>query len=215
MALQLQAELEGPFTGPLNPAFVDFSFADLGVSGLTLSELTARVALYLARAVVVMSEQDVKLQAIRYRTLPSDPFNLATFPVSDYAAAKADATFDTSIVAITAYGANLSPATSNVSSGRGDSVCVTTKAGSGGRKGIGRHFIPYLCRQAVGADGLMGAGQVTAVQVAYDEAYLGGGAGVLAAPAIPGVYSRLDSTLRVIVNRQVSRVPSRLRSRTK
>ena len=215
MALAVQVELASVNSGPLNPALMDFSFADLGVSGLTLPELCARVALYTARAITVMSEDGITMSAIRTRTLPSDPFVPVAFPQTEYAAGKADATFDTSIVAAIVYATtNITP-TAQISSGRGDSVCVTTKALTGGRKGIGRHFIPFLARESVSGAGLIGGAQATAVNDAYAECFLGTGTGVLADAAFPGVYSRLDSTLRQIELVATSIIPSRLKSRTK
>jgi CO dehydrogenase/acetyl-CoA synthase alpha subunit len=103
------------------------------------------------------------------------------------------------------------------SSGRGDSVCVNTVTGMGGRHGVGRHFLPFLTRDAIGFDGLIDVGYKSQVETNYGTCFLGQGAG--SPPAIgdaaPIVFSPTTNAEYDVQFPKIQRVPSRLRSRTK
>lgn len=210
----VKIEMQSTVTGPLNPAYMDFSFG----AGFTNGPAdNMRVVAYAAACLGIFADESCSISACFVKDAVSAPFLAVAFTVSDYDTARsAINTFVGSAVvkAMSAYGVSVGP-TSATPSGRGDSVCVNTKCATGGRNSRGRHFSPFANRDTVNNQGLLNPASCVPLEKAYACAMgLASGGGAL--PSItPGVYSRTTSTLYPIINAQVNRIPSRLRSRTK
>jgi len=212
--VQYKVELTSDISGALNPAFVDFATDGTGASA---QQVAAQVCLYLASTINQMGEANVKIQAVTARTLPGGSFVPVPDFETEFNATKGAFTAELDNVAInswTGYPYLIASDTVGGSSGRGDSLCVNTRAAAAGRSGRGRHFLPFLARQAVGSDGLINSALVTYVQRCYAFAFQG--AGTTPVDELnPVVFSPTHGTISPVNFVVVNNIPSRLRSRTK
>lgn len=210
-----RVKLVAPNTsGELNPAFTSFVLNDLD-NGFTVAEQAARILVYLQRSMSVMCEGSVFVQEIAVATTPLGDYVPVPFPTAEHAAVKAATTFFEDIGPMGFGYSSAITLSSQTSSGRGDSLCVREICAAGGRSGKGRHFLPFLAREAIGATGLVGPSQAAAVNIAYRECFMGDGGGILATAALPEVFSRKDAVAYFVAQIQVTQIPSRLRSRTR
>lgn len=211
---QYKVQLNSAVSGPLNPAYMDFT-----VRATSSDQQQAQVLCYAAACLGSMSEQDTTIGGMVERTtIGSGPWIPVPFPTALYASTRTEANTalgSALIKALTDYGqATLGP-TSATSSGRGDSVCVNTRASTGGRHGRGRHFIPFANRDTVLTDGLLNPLATVYVENAYRLLFKGVGAGATIVDLDPAVWSPTTTTNYGIDIVQVNQIPSRLRSRTK
>lgn len=211
MAQRVQVTLVQPNTsGPLNPALVGFTFTS---GSVVQSELVARCIAYMTYVCGKASELDTIITGVQYRSSAVTPFLDQPFPVAFYGSIKSVMTTDGGIPTMTTYGTPSIGGGGYTSSGRGDSLCVLTKGATGGRHAVGKHFVPFLSRAAVTADGLISATVRLNVPDVYSQIFLGTGTGLLSTPA--GVVVNAPASFPVISICKVVQVPSRLKSRTK
>lgn len=209
MARRLRAQLISPTYGPLNPAYVDFSYSS---ATPTTAQLTAQTIAYLWLGMRQFSEKDGLLVGVEYQAAQPGPWLAVPFPTAEYAVLAAA---DPAIPVMTVYAIVPFGIPTGTSSGRGDSVCVNTRAPAAGKNGRGRHFLPFLSRDGVGTDGLLQPVSAIDTEAAYDAYILADGS---IAPVVDGgavVYSPTLGTSSTIVQGSVNRIPSRLRSRTR
>ena len=209
MARKIQAQLTCPTYGPLNFALVDFAFSN---AGPTVAQQTAQVVAYLYRACRQFSELHTIVVGAKSQAAPGDPWLNVPFPEDEYALLKTE---DEPLPVSGNWGDVEVGIPTGTSSGRGDSVCVNTRAVAGGRNGRGRHFLPFLSRDAVNANGLLEATSIaTAIQY-YDRYILNDGTNPEALDLGAVVYSPTQDASYTIVEGQIQPIPSRLRSRTR
>jgi hypothetical protein len=211
---RFQAELTSTYSGALNPAYVDFTFSS---TVETTAEIASDIWAYLNLAGKYVMETGVLVTGLKVSTNISTGLNPVPFPIAEAAVWNAYAGAD--VPAATDWGQAMGIGAGHTSSGRGDSTSVTTKSTSGGRSGVGRHFLPFLTKDAVGFDGLIDPGYITAVQGSYGICFLGadisGGAPAYSEP-LPVVWSRkAGNPSYPISSVKASAIPSRLRTRTK
>ena len=214
MTRRFQAELTSVYSGALNPAYVDFAFSS-GVE--TTAEIAADIWAYLNLVGKFVMETGVLVTGLKVSTDPTVGLNPVPFPTAEVAIWNTYAGAD--VPAATDWGQPMGIGAGHHSSGRGDSLSVTTKSTSGGRSGVGRHFLPFLTSDAVGFDGLVDSGYITAVQGSYGLCFLGTGI-ALGAPSftepLPVVWSRKAGfPTYPISSVKAQPIPSRLRTRTK
>jgi hypothetical protein len=215
-AVTIQASMTNDITGALNPALVDFTFPQPGGGAPDVEELAARVIAYLAISMYSAGSGLTSITGCRAILRPSGTFSDLPFPAAEYQALRTSWGELTGLPGMTAY-SQVSITGGGQPSGRGDSVCVNTKAASGGRKGNGRHFLPFTDKGAIDGQGLINTALINLITRHYDEAFLGVHhfAETTLASVNPGVFSKLDGVLRPITIAKPSQIPSRLRSRTK
>ena len=211
---QYRVKLTSGTSGPLNPAYMDFT-----VRVASSSQQQSQVLVYAAACLNVFGENATTIAGMEERTtIGSGPYLPVTFPVTEYAGTVAEASTvlgGGSIPSLAAYaGANLG-GTGATSAGRGDSVCVNTRASSGGKNGRGRHFIPFLARQSIDTTGLLNASASLYIENAYRLLFKGVGALAVIVDTDPAVRSTVLGTNFGINIVTVQQIPSHLRSRTK
>ncbi len=209
MARRIQASLTCPTYGPLNYALVDFSFSS---ATPTVAQQTAQVVAYLYQACRQFSELNTVVAGAKSQAAPGDPWLNVAFPEDEYALLKTE---DEPLPVSANWGDVNIGIPTGTSSGRGDSVCVNTRAVAGGRNGRGRHFLPFLSRDGVNANGLLETGSISAAIQSYDRYILVDGTNPEALPLGAVVYSPTMDTSYAIVEGQIQPIPSRLRSRTR
>lgn len=209
MARRIQMQLTTPSYGPLNFALVDFAFSN---ATPTVAQQTAQCVAYLYQACRQFSELETIVVGAKSQAAPGDPWLNVAFPEDEYALLKTD---DEPLPVSANWGDVEVGIPTGTSSGRGDSVCVNTRAVAGGRNGRGRHFLPFLSRDAVSAVGILEAGSIAAATASYDKYIMSDGTNAEALPLGPVVYSTVMSTAYAIVEAQIQPIPSRLRSRTR
>lgn len=217
MAVRMQARLVADVTGDLNPALVDFTFrSTLGASD---PELTAAVVQYLALNGWGIMGNVVSLVSVRKIIPGVDGYTEMDYPADEVQAIKdllvsATGAWDDANV----WGDTITGGASGGSSGRGDSLCVTTLTGQAGRSGVGKHFLPYISRDVVDSGGLYDVTTRSVIENRYRAMFMGVTAGITTSPAVqclPAVYSTKNTADYLVTTPRVSQVPSRLRSRTK
>jgi hypothetical protein len=188
---------------------VDFAFSN---AGPTVAQQAAQVVAYLYQATRQFSELNTLLTGMQSQAAPGDPWLNVPFPEDEYALLKTD---DEPLPVSANWGDIELGIPTGTSSGRGDSVCVNTRAVAGGKHGRGRHFLPFLSRDAVSASGILEAGSTGATLASYDRYILNDGTNTETVDLGAVVYSpTLDSSF-TIVEAVINPIPSRLRSRTR
>jgi hypothetical protein len=217
MTQRLVVEMQSAVSGPLNPAVCDFSFEYAG-STLSQEEINAQVLLYVAGGLGVFAEESVSITGCTLKAPWDGPGIPQEFPAAEYAAGRAalNTALGSGIIkALSAYGVEpLGPVTAT-SSGRGDSVCVNTRASTAGAHGRGRHFLPFANRDTVGTDGLLNPASCAYVERLYRACFMNGESIPTFGTLHPKVVARATGVASDINVVQVNRIPSRLRSRTK
>lgn len=212
-ATRFQAVMQSSVSGPLNPALVDFTFPNPTV--LTDAATVASVIAYMATAMNFCGEELTYIVGVNKQVLPGGPVLSQSWPTAEYNAIVAASVSGLYTPAMAAYGTTALGFTGATSSGRGDSLCVNTRAPSAGKHGKGRHFVPFLARGAVDTDGLITTGVATGIAVAYQKCFGGTGPAPLDVSSDPQVWSPSLGTAAPIVTVAPGQIPSRLRSRTK
>jgi len=211
---QYKVQMISGVSGPLNPAYMDFN-----VRVASSSQQQSQILAYTALCLGIFSEEAVVISGMDYRaTAGSGPYSPVTFPATEYAATRtaANTAIGTALIKpMTAYSSNNMGPVSASSSGRGDSVCVNTRATSGGKHGRGRHFVPFANRDTVLTNGLLNAAATTVLEAGYRLLLQGIGASAPIVDTDPAVWSPTTTTNYGVSYVQVNLIPSRLRSRTK
>lgn len=211
---QYKVKMTSGTSGPLNPAYMDFT-----VRAASSSAQQAQMLVYSVACLNVFAEEAVTVAGMEERTtIGTGPWLPVSFPVAEYEAARAEASTvlgGGAIPSLSDYASATVGHTAGASSGRGDSVCVNTRASSGGKNGRGRHFIPFLCRQTVDSTGLLNPAASVYIENAYRLLFKGVGSLGDIVDTDPAVYSKVTDTNYGINVVSVQQIPSRLRSRTK
>jgi hypothetical protein len=212
-AERFTAVMQSSVSGPLNPAFVDFTFTS--PLAVTDPQAVALVIAYMASAMAYMGEAGTYIVGVNKQSLPGGPILAQPFPVTEYGAITAAAVLPVAAPAMTTYGSVALGDPAATSSGRGDSFCINTRAPSAGRHGKGRHFHPFLARGAVDTTGLMNTVISTKVAACYQLLFGGTGPTPYDVNLEPVVWSPSLGTAALITTVSPNQIPSRLRSRTK
>jgi hypothetical protein len=213
--VRYQANLINSITGTLNPAITDVCFND--ASGLTPGDLTARVAAWVAACQWAYGSAVTVIDSIVSQNMPSGAVTPRAWDATAYNALVTNFNTEfaaTILPALTGYGQAIGGPATGTSSGRGDSVCVNTRASAAGRHGRGRNFIPFLKREVIGTDGLILPASTVTVAAFFRYLFMSGGSAPIT-NADPVVFSRTLGTASPIDFVTVNVIPSRLRSRTK
>lgn len=214
MALRLTAKLISTNSGPLNYALVGFTFDPAGPVNST-TQLAMRVMAYLSAVGQNMMEEQVLVDGIVETNAPVSGGTDIAFDPAVYATLITQAaTAGITIRPQNAYGGSYLGRTGGTSSGRGDSLCVQTKTTTPGRKGRGRHFLPFLARESIAPIGLISNTTRDYVEEAYGLFFLGRNAAIGPSGAV--VLSKLPvGSFHPVTGVKVTVIPSRLRSRTR
>lgn len=201
-------------TGALNPAFCTFATDGTGPSA---EEVAAQLCIYLAATLQQTAEQWVSIISVEARIVPGGSWVPVPDFTTEFNALRAGATTELDSVPIdtwTGYPYLIDTGNNGTSSGRGDSMCVNTRAAGAGKHGRGRHFLPFLCREIIGTDGLLNSATIAYVEHCYRYCLQGLGTTPID-DLEPQVFSETLGTISPVTFVQVNNIPSRLRSRTK
>lgn len=212
--VQYKVAMLSSTTGALNPAYC--TFATDG-SGSGAADVAAQICIYLAATLQQTAEQYVTINSVEARSLPGGSWVPVPDFTTEFNALRAGATAELDSVPIdlwAGYPYLIDTGAVGTSSGRGDSLCVNTRAAGAGKHGRGRHFLPYLARQVIDTDGLINSATAAYVQRAYQYCFLGGGTTPIT-DLNPQVFSETLGTISPVNFVAVNNIPSRLRSRTK
>jgi len=214
MALRLTAKLISLNSGPLNYALVGFTF-DPGGPIPSTTALAMRVFGYLQATGQSCMEEGCYVDSITETNAPVAGGTDIAFEIGAYEAMRSGAaTAGITLRDTTGYAVQALGRTGGTSSGRGDSICVQTKTVSPGRKGRGRHFLPFTCREAISPNGLVSISASQYLENAYRVFFLG--ADLALGPAGAVVLSKIPvGSFHSVVSVKVSLIPSRLKSRTR
>jgi hypothetical protein len=216
MTCQVRIQLVSPSVeGALNPAYMEMSFADLSVSGLTVAQLAARFIAFVTNGERTCAHAGVQIAGLDYRASPTGSYLPVPFPIVEYGVVEFDYDDEAHVPGQTSYNSGDIGYSTFTSSGRGDSLCMSYRSNAPGRSSKGRNFFPFLARECITTQGLISDATANLIQAGYDEILNGGGSGSLAESAFPEVYSTKLGTGYPIFSYVVAKVPSRLRSRTK
>lgn len=214
MALRLTVKMTSVNSGPLNYALCGFTF-DPGGPINTTTALAMRCFGYIQAVGQSCMEEQCYVDSITETNAPVSGGTDIAFDTVAYEAMRAGA----AVAGITlrdtaAWGVQFLGRVNGTSSGRGDSICMQTKTTAPGRKGRGRHFIPFTNREAIAANGLINTGVRDLLEDAYKVFFLGKDLALPATGAV--VLSKLPvGTMHPITGCKLTMIPSRLKSRTR
>lgn len=159
--VRVNAFLENSTLGSVNRAQVSFTFENVRSN----DENGAAVALYLASVGPQMFAAGTTLERLNLRFAGAPGGFDIGFPTAAFAAMQAAVAspnvFSGSMTSygVTMGGGGLTPV--------GTSICMTERTNTLGRRGIGRHFLPFVTSLAVGADGELLPGNASNIEASW------------------------------------------------
>lgn len=214
-------KFESEYSGPLNPAFVTMHYDT--ASAVTLSEFIARCVVFYLFVCPNVTEGEVRLMGCQVRDDGASGVVDYFFPQTQYDTLRNEIVQPSGLLPIlTNWGFKVHTGPT-ASTGRGDSLCMPIRGATAGRSHSGRIFLPFLGTGAVADNGLIRPNIADNLKAYFSELLLGaaltsiqitGGAALLPAAGLV-IFSRKLLTTTAAASVNVTKVPSRLRSRTK
>jgi len=213
--VRFKYEMTSTISGQLNPAYQVRAATDATADATWRLSAATRIMMQIMHAAYWFGEAGQLITDVSYEEVGTPGFAPQAVDQTEYSAVRTAASLTTELPSWSsgAYPPAYGPG-SGGSNGRGDSACMIFKTTTPGRSGRGRAFFPYLTPSAIDtATGLLSTTRCSNVESVYQQLLETTISGYANPECV--VYSPTLNAASLITSAKMTKIPSRLQTRTK